>query len=83
MKEKILKALEGINKAKNLMELNDLLNFKKTEEYKELEAERAKTKEETKTDWRTIVIWGLVLDFLFFRKKKRNRFNFGHGPKGR
>lgn len=41
------------------------------------------TKEETKTNWRTIVIWGLVLYFLFFRKKKRNRFNFGHGPKGR
>jgi ribonuclease R len=39
MKENILKCLEGISKAKNLMEINDMLKLKTPEEYKELEAE--------------------------------------------
>ena len=29
--------------------------------------------EEHKSNWRTIIIWGLVIYFLFFRKKRRGR----------
>ncbi len=36
MEEKILNALNNINKAKSLMEINDLLGYKTTEEYQEL-----------------------------------------------
>lgn len=36
--------------------------------------------EEKRTSWRTIVIWGLVIYFLFLRKKGHRRTNFGHGP---
>ncbi len=37
MKEQILEILKNINKAKPLMEINDLLGYKTTQEYKELE----------------------------------------------
>lgn len=32
-------------------------------------------------NWRGWLIWGLLIYFLFFRKKKR--YNFGHGPRRR
>ncbi|MBQ9265079.1 MAG: TPM domain-containing protein [Clostridia bacterium] len=32
-------------------------------------------------NWRGWLIWGLVIYFAFFRKKKS--YNFGHGPRGR
>ncbi len=32
-------------------------------------------------NWRGWLIWGLVIYFLFFRKKRK--YNFGHGPKRR
>ena len=34
--------------------------------------------EERHINWRGIIIWGLVIYFLFFRKKKK--YNFGHAP---
>lgn len=40
------------------------------------EAEEWKEKqeqEETESNWKTILIWGLVIYFLFFRKKKRKK----------
>ena len=40
-------------------------------------------REEKRTNWRTIVIWGLVIYFLFFRRKRHHRTNFGHGPRRR
>lgn len=44
-------------------------------------ARAEEAREERKTNWKTILIWGLVIYFLFFRKKRR--YNFGHGPKGK
>ncbi|MBR1585998.1 MAG: TPM domain-containing protein [Clostridia bacterium] len=32
-------------------------------------------------NWRGWLIWGLLIYFVFFRKKKS--YNFGHGPRGR
>lgn len=29
--------------------------------------------EETRTNWRSVIIWALVIYFLFFRRKRRNR----------
>ncbi len=29
--------------------------------------------EETSINWRSVIIWALVIYFLFFRKKRRNR----------
>lgn len=46
---------------------------------------REQEQEETESNWKTVIIWGLVIYFLFFRKKKKkkkkNRFNFGHAPR--
>lgn len=58
--------------------------FAQVEEEEETAWAQQQTQEETKINWRTIIIWGLVIYFLFFRKKKRaRRFNFGRPPKGR
>ncbi|MBQ6803319.1 MAG: TPM domain-containing protein [Clostridia bacterium] len=64
---------------------NDLWNgmFAQVEEEEESNWEEEMAQEETKTNWRTVIIWGLVIYFLFIRKKKKRRYNFGHPPKGR
>lgn len=51
--------------------------------YKEDQPVKDHQDEESDTNWRSVIIWGLVIYFLFFRKKKRKRFNFGHAPKKR
>ena len=38
----------------------------------------------TSFNWRGWLVWGLVIYFVFFRKKKsKNAYDFGHGPKNR
>ena len=37
----------------------------------------------TSFNWRGWVIWALLIYFLFFRKKKRTKYNFDHDPRGR
>ena len=63
---------------------NDLWNgmFTQAAEEDDTDWIREQAQEEIQSNWRTVVIWGLVIYFLFFRKKKR-RFNFGRPPKGR
>ena len=29
--------------------------------------------EETSINWRSVIIWGLVIYFLFFRRKRKNK----------
>jgi len=41
---------------------------KEAEEWKE-----EQNREEVKSNWKTVLIWGLVIYFLFFRKKKRKK----------
>lgn len=43
------------------------------------EPEHVESSKDSGIGWRTILIWGLVIYFLFFRKKRK--YNFGHGPK--
>ena len=42
-----------------------------TDEVKEWEEKQ--NQEEVKSNWKTVLIWGLVIYFLFFRKKKRKK----------
>ena len=56
--------------------------FAQVEEEEERNWAEEKAQEEMESNWRTVIIWGLVIYFLFFRKKRR-RFNFGRPPKGR
>ena len=44
------------------------------------EAQQENAREETRSNWRTIIIWGLAIYFLFFRKNRR-KYNFAHPPR--
>lgn len=58
---------------------NDLWSgmFAQVEEQEEPDWAMRQAQEETETNWRTVIIWGLVIYFLFFRKKKRRRARRG------
>ena len=46
--------------------------------------QEAQRQEERRTGWRTLLIWGLVIYFLFLRRRRPRRWtNFGHGPRRR
>lgn len=63
---------------------SDLWNgmFAQVAEEEESDWAAEEAREETRSNWRTVIIWGLVIYFLFFRKKKRRRSRAGHASKG-
>ena len=51
--------------------------FAQVEETEENDWAERQAQEETESNWRTVIIWALVIYFLFFRKKKRRRSKRG------
>lgn len=46
-----------------------------------------RTGRDREADWEgglgTLIFWAFIIYFLFFRKRKRRRYDFGHGPRRR